>query len=170
MREAGRIGKSKTIAGQYVAMWGRTYQTWWGSHHPTLEIGCSLGVWGGASKLWIDITSAVWQLGTHCLILGVFEINLSDDDIAEIEGLKDVAMETNFGTTLAANGLWREMGTWGFRIKDGLFSVNSASVGRPLWIRSCGVRNCSRQATVRLGIGTLIANILVGNYVFVFEA
>jgi len=39
------------------------------------------------------------------LILGVFEINLSDDDIAEIEGLKDVAMETNFGTTLAANGL-----------------------------------------------------------------
>jgi len=30
-----------------------------------------------------------------------------------------------------------------------------------LWFRSCGVRNCSRRATVRLGIDTLIANILV---------
>jgi len=26
---------------------------------------------GGAGKLWIDITSAVWQLATRCLILGV---------------------------------------------------------------------------------------------------
>ena len=38
------------------------------------------------------------------MILGVFEINLSDDDIAEIEGLKDVAMETNFGTKIAITG------------------------------------------------------------------
>jgi len=30
---------------------------------------------------------------------------LSNEDIAEIEGLRDVAMATNFGTTLAANGL-----------------------------------------------------------------
>ena len=43
-----------------MARWGRPYQTWCGSHHPTSEIGCPLiGVWGGASKLWIDITSAV---------------------------------------------------------------------------------------------------------------
>ena len=49
----------------------------------------------------------------------------------------------------------------GFRIKDGLFSVNPASVGRSLWIRSCGVQNCPRRATVSLGIDMLIANILV---------
>jgi len=42
-----------------------------------------------------------------------------------------------------------------------MFAVNLASVGRSLWISSCGVRNCSRRATVRLGIDTLIANILV---------
>jgi len=30
-----------------------------------------------------------------------------------------------------------------------------------LWIRSCGDRNCSRRATVSLGIDTFIANILV---------
>jgi len=34
----------------------------------------------------------------------VFGDKLSNEDIAVIEGLKDVAMETNFGTTLAANG------------------------------------------------------------------
>jgi len=40
------------------------------------------------------------------LILGVgFWLKLSNKDIAEIEGLRDVAMATNFGTTLAANGL-----------------------------------------------------------------
>ena len=33
--------------------------------------------------------------------------------------------------------------------------------GRCLWIRSCGDRNSSWRATVRLGIDTLIANILV---------
>jgi len=30
-----------------VVTWGRPYQTWWGSHHPTSEIVCSLGVWLG---------------------------------------------------------------------------------------------------------------------------
>ena len=39
------------LYGQSVAMWGRPYQTWWESHHPTPETGCSLGVWGGAGKL-----------------------------------------------------------------------------------------------------------------------
>jgi len=34
----------------------------------------------------------------------VFGGKLSNEDIAEIEGLRDVAMTTNFGTTLAANG------------------------------------------------------------------
>ena len=52
-------------------------------------------------------------------------------------------------------------GTLAPRIKDGLFSVSPASVGRSVWIRSCGDRNCFRRATVRLGIDTLIANILV---------
>jgi len=49
----------------------------------------------------------------------------------------------------------------GFCIKDGMFAVNLASVGRSLWIRSCGAQNCSRRATVRLGIDTLIDNTLV---------
>jgi len=39
--------------------------------------------------------------------------------------------------------------TWGFHVKDGLLSV------------ICGDGNCSRRATVRLGINTLIANVLV---------
>ena len=43
----------------------------WGYHHPTPKIGCPVDVWGGASKFWIDITSAVWQLATRCLILEV---------------------------------------------------------------------------------------------------
>jgi len=39
------------------------------------------------------------------LILGVFfGDNLSNEDIAEIEGLRDVAMATKFRTTLAPNG------------------------------------------------------------------
>jgi len=35
------------------------------------------------------------------------------------------------------------------------------TVALSLWIGSWGDRNCSRRATVRLGIDTLIANILV---------
>jgi len=42
-----------------------------GGPPPTSEIGCPLGVWGESGKFWIDITSAVWQLATRCLILGV---------------------------------------------------------------------------------------------------
>jgi len=41
------------------------------------------------------------------------------------------------------------------------FQSTPMSVGRSLWIRSRGDWNGSRQATVRLGIDTLIANILV---------
>jgi len=40
------------------------------------------------------------------LILGVgFRDKLSNEDIATVEGLRDVAMATNFETTLAANEL-----------------------------------------------------------------
>jgi len=35
----------------------------------------------------------------------VFGDKLSNENIVEIEDLRDVAMPTNFGTTLAANGL-----------------------------------------------------------------
>jgi len=63
--------------------------------------------------------------------------------------------------TLAANGLWLEIATRGFLIKDGSFQSTPTSVDRSLWIGSCCVRNCSRRVTVRLGIDTLIANILV---------
>jgi len=36
----------------------------------------------------------------------VFGVKLSDDDIAEIECLRDVAMATNFGTKIAINWLY----------------------------------------------------------------
>jgi len=55
--------------------------------------------------------------------------------------------------------LWREITTCGFHTKDVFFQSTPTSVGR--WICSCGDRNCSRRETVRLGIDTLIANILV---------
>jgi len=38
-------------------------------------------------------------------------VTLSNEDIAEIESLRDVTITTNFGTTLAANGVWREIPT-----------------------------------------------------------
>ena len=43
------------------------------------------------------------------------------------------------------------------------FQSTPTSVGRSLWIRSYGNRNCCKRATVRLGIDTLIANILVNS-------
>jgi len=39
--------------------------------HPRNRLSPWCVGWGGASKLWIDITSAVWQLATRCLILRV---------------------------------------------------------------------------------------------------
>jgi len=41
----------------------------------------------------------------------VFGDKLFNEDIAEIEGLRDVAMAINFETILAANGLWPEITT-----------------------------------------------------------
>ena len=41
----------------------------------------------------------------------VFGDKLSNEDTAEIEGLRDVDMATNFWTTLPANGLKREITT-----------------------------------------------------------
>jgi len=41
-------------------------------------------------------------IATRCLILGwVFGNKLSNEDRAKIKGVRDVAMETNFGTKLA---------------------------------------------------------------------
>ena len=37
-------------------------------------------------------------------------VKLLDEDIAEIERLRVVAMATNFGTKIAINWLWRLMG------------------------------------------------------------
>jgi len=51
-------------------------------------------------------------------------VGRQDADITDTLQPRDVAMATNFGTTLAVNGLGRETTIWGFRIKDGLFSVN----------------------------------------------
>ena len=45
------------------------------------------------------------RLATRCLILRVvFGVKLSDEDIAEIECLRVVAMATNFGTKIVING------------------------------------------------------------------
>jgi len=41
------------------------------------------------------------------------------------------------------------------------FQSTPTSGGRSLWIRICGAWNCSRRATVRLGIDTLNVTILV---------
>jgi len=41
------------------------------------------------------------------------------------------------------------------------FQSTPTFVGRSLWSRSCGGLNCSRRATARWGIDTLIANILL---------
>jgi len=83
---------------------------------------------------------------------------LSDEGIAEVDGLRDVATATAFGTTLAVNGLWRQI------LHKWLWVFSQPSVGWSLSpLRSCGGRNCSRRATVRLGIDTLIANNLVWN-------
>ena len=38
-----------------------------------------------------------------------FRVKLSDEEITEIECLRDVAMATNVGTTLAVNGPGREV-------------------------------------------------------------
>jgi len=35
------------------------------------------------------------------------------------------------------------------------FQSTPTSVGRSIWIRSCGDQNCSRRATIRLGTDTL---------------
>ena len=80
---------------------------------------------------------------------GVWVVGRQNADIADTLQLRDVAMATNFGTALAANALWRKTTTWGFRVMDGSLSV------------IYGDGNCSRRATVRLEIDTLIANILV---------
>jgi len=40
------------------------------------------------------------------LTLGVgFRGKLSNEEVAEIEGVREIAMATNYGTALAANGL-----------------------------------------------------------------
>jgi len=44
-------------------------------------------------------------------------VSRQNADTAHTLQLRDVAMETNFGTTLAANGLGREIPTWGISYK-----------------------------------------------------
>jgi len=70
------------------------------------EDGCCLGVWGGTGKFGNDITSAAWQLAmTRCLILGAgFRGQTIQWRHTQIEGLRDVAMATNFGTKSAITG------------------------------------------------------------------
>ena len=60
---------------------------------------------GGPQVLrYVAMATNFW-LSMGCLILGwVFGIKLSNENIAEIEGLRDVAMATNFGTKSAITG------------------------------------------------------------------
>ena len=76
-----------------------------------------------------------------------FRSQLSDEDIVQIADLRDVAMATNFGTTLAANGLVREITTLGFRIKDGSLSVNPFVC----WSLSLWIRTLRRSELLRAG-------------------
>ena len=141
------------------------YQTRRGTP-PTSEIGCPLGVGGGAGKLWIDITSAVWQLATRCLILGVgFRGQAIQWRHSRDRGSKRRCQchGNQFWDYISCK--WILTGDNGMRLSYKgwcmCFQPIPMSVGRCLWIRGCGDRNCSRRATVRLGIDTSIANILV---------
>ena len=84
-------------------------------------------------------------------------------DTADTLQLRDVAMVTDCGTTLAAYFLWTLTADNGMRLSYKVWCAfnQPVSVGCAVWIRTRGGRNCSRRATVRLGIDTLIANILV---------
>jgi len=131
-------------------------------HQP--QIGCPLVVWGGPSNLWIDITSAVRQLATGCLILW---ISFRDQAIqwrhSRDRGSKGRCHGNQFWDYVSCK--WTLTGDNDTRLSyEGWFVFIQPLrlyVARCLWIRSCGDRNCSRRATVRLGIDTLIANILV---------
>jgi len=102
-----------------VAWWGRPYQTWRNS--PTR---LSPLVWGGAANLNRHNFGCMAASDSLFDSRDRFSGRNYPMKTAEIEGVRDVAMATNFGNTLAANGLWREITTWGFRIKDSLFSVH----------------------------------------------
>ena len=71
--ERGKTGNPKQVKqpSQSVARLWRPYQTWWGSNHPRLRSVVSLGHGVKQIIVRIDITSAVLQLATRCLILGV---------------------------------------------------------------------------------------------------
>jgi len=74
-----------------------------GVPHPSLRsaVPLVLGVGQVNFEPITDITSAAWQPATRCLILGVgFSVRLSNKNITEIEGLRDVAKATHFGTKL----------------------------------------------------------------------
>ena len=49
-------------------------------------------------------------------------------DIADTLHLRDVAVVTDFGITIAVMGLRREMTTWRFLIKDGSFQSIATSM------------------------------------------
>ena len=83
---------------------------------------------------------------------GGFRFKLSDEDIAEIKGVRDVVMETAFETALAVKCLTGDNGT-GISYNGCLVFSTPTCVGRSFWFHSCGGWYCSRRATVMLGIG-----------------
>jgi len=65
---------------------------------PTSEIGCSLGAWGGAGKPSNHYNFGCMTASDLLFTVGgwVFRVKLSDKDITDIEGLRDVAIATTF--------------------------------------------------------------------------
>jgi len=142
-------------------MSARPHQRWWGS--PT-HLWDRLSAWcvGWAGKLWIDITSVVWQLATHCLILGVvFRGHAIQWRHCRDRWSKGRCHGNQFWDYISCK--WTLMGTNDTRLSyKGRFVFSQRlSVGCSVWIRTWGGWNCSWRATVRLEIDTLIANILV---------
>ena len=121
---AGKIRKSRTVASICGYMWARPHQTWWG---PPTHLWDRLSHWcgSGASKFWIDITSAVSQLASPCLILGVgFRGQAIRWRHSRDRGSKGCCHGNLFWDYTSCT--WPVMGDnyMRVRIKDGLFSVN----------------------------------------------
>ena len=125
---------------QSVAMWGCPYQTWWGSHHPPQKSAVPF-VCGMEQVNRIDITSAVWQLATRCLILGVgFREQAIKWRQNQDQGCKGRCHGNKFWEYISCKWILTGENDMGISYERWFaFIVNPASAGCSLWIRSCGV-------------------------------
>ena len=93
----------------------------------------------------------------------VFGEKLWRHTLPEIGCPRDIAMATNFGNALPANRLWRETTTWGFRVKQFIFSQPLRLLVAVSGFVVAAIRTApgGRLSRWELRIDTLIANILV---------